>query len=127
MLKNSTQKISYYDIDYEIRDLTKCLNEIDGIETIESCCGHGKDKCYIWFVVENCEILNKFLFHCFNHEKFWTVCVDTGDPNRTWKDLHLILISNEICKQSDFDKLTFRIRERISDIKMSDEEWSLLK
>ena len=123
MLKGSTAEIPYDDIDCEISELIRQMNEIDGIETTSSCCGHGKKPCTICFTVENPEILNKLLFHCFNHECFWEICADTGDPHRNWKDLHFVLVSRDICEQGVFDNLANRIKSRISDMKLSDNEW----
>lgn len=40
MIKNTI--IPYDDIDKEIVSLCKALNSIDGIETVESCCEHGR-------------------------------------------------------------------------------------
>lgn len=115
--------IPYDEIDKEIVELCRALNSIDGIETIESCCGHGKEKCQIYFTINNINLLNRLCFHCFNHEDFWEICVDTGDPNRRSNKLHFVLTSRRICKQKDFDELTDRINERKDDIKLSDEEW----
>lgn len=115
--------IPYDEIDKEIVELCRALNSIDGIETIESCCGHGKEKCRIYFTINNINLLNRLCFHCFNHEDFWKIRVDTGDPNRRSNKLHFVLTSRRICKQKDFDELTDRINERKEDMKLSDEEW----
>ena len=122
-LENSGLSIPYSDIDEEIVELCKALNDIDGIKTVESCCGHGKDKCFIWFIADDINILNRLCFHCFNHENLWKIELDMGDPHRDWKDLHLVLTSNRICGQDDFDNLADRINKRKSDIILSDKEW----
>lgn len=46
-----SEKRDGYDgnMDPECIDLCNALNEIPGIETISSCCGHGKDGFAIWF------------------------------------------------------------------------------
>ena len=121
MIGNSV--IPYNDIDEEIVNLCKALNSIDGVETVSSCCGHGRDLCRIWFTVKDIITLSRLCFHCFNHEGFWTIQVDLGDPDRTWEDLHFCLESTQICDQSDFDKLTNRLEQRGNDIKYSNEEW----
>lgn len=121
MITNSV--IPYNDIDTEIINLCKALNSIDGIETVESCCGHGRDVCRIWFIVRDIITLNRLCFHCFNNERFWEIRVELLDPNREWDDLHVCLVSNQICNQIDFDTLTSRLEQRGNDIKYSNEEW----
>jgi len=39
------------DLDPEVLDLSVALNALPGIETYESCCGHGQLPYRIWFVV----------------------------------------------------------------------------
>ena len=121
MIKNTI--IPYADMDKEIVSLCKALNSIDGVETVESCCGHGREKCRIWFIVNDIKTLNRLCFHCFNHEDFWEIQVDLGDPNRNWNDLHFCLVSTQICNQNDLDKLANRIEQRKDDMKYSNEEW----
>ena len=60
MLKGSTTEIPYDDIDYELRDVIRYMNSIEGIETTECCCGHGERPCHIWFKADNAECLSKF-------------------------------------------------------------------
>ena len=60
--------IPYEDIDEEIIDLCRAFNDIDGIETVESCCGHGKETCKIWFIVRDIKTLSRLCFHCFNRD-----------------------------------------------------------
>ena len=102
-------------------------NLIDGIETLSCCCGHSKKPCYIWFKARNIEIINRLMFHCFNHEWFWKIELDPGDPNRHWTDLHLVLYSDGICSQKDFDDLTYRINNKFENIKITKNEWTLFK
>ena len=121
MITNSV--IPYNDIDTEIVNLCKALNSIDGIETVESCCGHGRDVCRIWFIVRDIITLNRLCFHCFNNERFWEIRVELLDPNREWDNLHFCLVSTQICNQIDFDTLTNRLEQSGNDIKYSNEEW----
>lgn len=125
MYKNSTTVIPYDDIDKEIVELCKALNNIDGVETTSSCCGHNEEVCYIWFKVENIKVFNKLLFHCFNHEWFWMIQADTGDPHRNWSDLHFVLTSRDICKQEDFDELAEWINKVSEAIKLTNTEWGI--
>lgn len=109
MYRISDTVIPYDDIDYEIRDLCKALNEIVGVETVESCVGHGEYPCFIAFKVERIEDLSKLLFYCFNHEHKWKIYADVGDPHRDWKDLHFIL-------QSDCIKDTYLVELMVQNL-----------
>ncbi len=40
-------------MDEEVIDLCNIMNELSGIETVDSCCGHGKDSFQIFFKVKN--------------------------------------------------------------------------
>ena len=121
MYKNSKTIIPYPDIDYEIREIIQLLNEIDGIETIDSCVGHGKYPCQICFKCEDITVLNKLLHYCFNHERGWVIYLDMGDPDKTWKDLHFILqtkdITNEYFVGLMVNNLTNKLHKYIENIK----------
>lgn len=39
------------DLDPEIRNLVIAMNHLPGIQTTESCSGHGKDPVWVWFEV----------------------------------------------------------------------------
>jgi hypothetical protein len=63
------------DVDTEVIPLCQALNQIPGIATFESCCGHGKDTVRIWFTAETIESLQPLL-----------ICIDPwygGNPR--WK------------------------------------------
>lgn len=61
------------DMDEECRSLCDALNSVKGIQTSESCCGHGERPFHVWFKVTDM----KGLF-------FVTRCVD----RRYWKQGH---------------------------------------
>ena len=44
--------IPYEEMDPEVVQICKALNALPGIETTESCCGHGKERFRIWFRVD---------------------------------------------------------------------------
>lgn len=57
------------DMDPECLDLCRALNRAPGIETIESCCGHGRSPYHIWFKAKNMKSLPLVLWafdlcHC---------------------------------------------------------------
>ena len=121
MYRYSINEISYDEIDVEIRKLCQYINEIDGVETVESCFGHNKKPCRIWLKVENIEVLNRFIFDFFDCEPLWHIELDTNDADKDWKDIHLLLHSGNI---SDFptvnlmvDNLTYRFQQKINALK----------
>lgn len=68
--------------DDEIKELIIELNKLDGIYTVESCFGHGKDPCQIWFKVKNFESLNSFAFYFLDCSRQWKILYDLGDVHR---------------------------------------------
>ena len=51
-------------IDPEVVDLCNALNNIPGVRTSESCCGHGKEPFCIWFRVKSLKPLPKIAYWC---------------------------------------------------------------
>ena len=56
-------------MDRECTELYNAMNEIPGIRTVESCCGHGKDNYRIWFFTKGLRYLPRLLYwfngcHC---------------------------------------------------------------
>jgi hypothetical protein len=107
--------IDYADIDFEIRDLCKVLNLIDGVETIESCCGHGTKPCMILFKVEDIPTLNNLLHYCFNHERKWKIYADMADPTLNSDYLRLVLTTGDVYDEyfvsTMVENLTNRLKE----------------
>lgn len=70
-------------IDKECLELCDSMNAIPGIDTFESCCGHGKHGIWIWFyATENNGIF--FLARCIDKRYFrygndWVLEVQAGD------------------------------------------------
>lgn len=81
MLKGSATVIPYNDIDYELRDLIKYINNIDGIETTECCCGHGKAPCQILFKADSMECLTKFWHKYFYRDSNWRIVLKMRDSD----------------------------------------------
>ena len=79
MLKGSTTVIPYSEIDYEIQNLVRYINEIDGIETSDSCCGHGETPCQIWFRADNAECLTRFWHNYLYGNPNWHIVLDMSD------------------------------------------------
>ena len=81
MLKGSTTVIQYLDIDYEIVELIKYINMFDGIETVESCCGHGEMPCQIWFKADSLEYVTRFIYKYLYRNPNWRVVINPTDKD----------------------------------------------
>ena len=57
--KGDKKMINYEEFDKECVELCKTLNNMDNVETTESCCGHLKDKFVIFFRCDNFSTLAK--------------------------------------------------------------------
>lgn len=116
MLKGSTTEIPYSDIDYEIRDIIRYINEIDGIETTESCCGHNEYPCRIWFRADNTECLTHFWYDYFYGNPNWRIALDMTDvdiDDGLWnKPTYLLETVFLDCYYNGLaiDNLTYRIK-----------------
>lgn len=87
MLKDSKTVIPYEDIDYEICELIRLINMVEGIETVESCCGHEKEPCRIWFKADNIECLTKFWYRYLYCNPNWHIVLNMTDvdiDNKEW-------------------------------------------
>jgi len=67
-------------LDKDCVSLVAVMNKIPGIQTIESCCGHGKGPYHIWFCAASLENLPTLLYwfdgcHCGYYS--WRVFVTT--------------------------------------------------
>ena len=55
------------DIDVECYYLCRALNSLPGLDTIESCCGHGKEKYRIWFRAAYPKTINPLIRMLYEH------------------------------------------------------------
>jgi len=126
MLKNSHTEIPYSEIDWEVRELCRAINAIDGIETTESCYGHGERPCNIWLEVDSISAFNRFLYYCFNHEWKWQIQINMNDPILDSEKLDVMLTTNDICDeyfvQLMLENLTYRINRMLDIISAESEE-----
>jgi hypothetical protein len=68
------------DLDPEVRVLCEAVNELPGVATVESCCGHGTQPFRIWLHVKNPDDLLPLLWamdRCHSGQYGWTVRVYT--------------------------------------------------
>ena len=73
--KKYKEHIDYSDMDRECVALCKAINEIPGLATLESCCGHGEDEYEIIFTVTNLGTLALLLGCAHNSTDEWIVSV----------------------------------------------------
>ena len=79
------------DMDKECIRLCDALNELPGITTIESCCGHGRDMFRIFFDADSLKdlgVMVQFFSSCHNGKDGWLVEVYGLCDN---EDAHLVI------------------------------------
>ena len=59
------------DIDDECLELSEAINLFDGVCTVESCCGHGRQQYCIWFEADNLRKMKPFLRVLNSHYSGW--------------------------------------------------------
>lgn len=66
-------------MDKECIAICDAINQIPGLQTVESCCGHGDKEFRVWFGVQDLENLPVLLYCCGHcHVGFrWNCLVDT--------------------------------------------------
>jgi len=77
-------------IDKECVELCKAMNLFPGIQTVESCCGHGKDSYRIWFIPKSLSCLPELLYwfdgcHCGLYGWKCIVTTDCGMSPASFK------------------------------------------
>jgi len=73
--KRIKENLNYSKIDRECVNLCKAINEIPGICTVESCCGHGESVYQIFFFVTSLTNLS-LLLSCIHYKYDWAVYVN---------------------------------------------------
>lgn len=61
----------YHEFDPEVVDLCRAINALPGLQTIESCCGHGKGPFRIWFRVEEGDHRGLFVLARAANRRYW--------------------------------------------------------
>lgn len=96
-------------MDESLKNICKAMNGIPGMRTIESCCGHEKERTRIWFRSEDFKGLFFFTRSCdkryWKHGKEWSINLTAGDkivdgiiPN------DFCFESNEVLSENDLDE-----------------------
>ncbi len=116
MKRGSNTVIPYTDIDYELVELIKCMNNIEGIETVECCCGHGTEPCQIWFVADSVKDVTHFIHDYLYRSLLWRITIDITDVDideNKWDNP--IYLLETTCKDYYYtgvciDNLTYKIK-----------------
>jgi len=98
-------------MDREVIPLCNAMNSLPGIETFESCCGHGRHPAIIFFTVENTKTGLFFLTRCtdyryWEHGHQWSITVSIADFMEgidlpVYYLLSSIAMGNPACEQMD--------------------------
>lgn len=121
MKKNSMTKIPYDDIDYELKDLIREINSIEGLETVECCCGHGIAPCEIWFKADSISDVTHFIHNYLYRNRLWKISVDITDVDideNKWNEPTYLLETT--CDDYYYvglciDNLVYRIKEKCNE------------
>lgn len=88
-------------IDPEIRELIDMINNVEGIETTSSCCGHNKMPAVIYCIADSIADVHKFMydyFYCNSAWKFILYITDAMIDENTWDKVEFYFESvAEIC------------------------------
>ena len=97
MLKGKEKIELPKDIDPAIYDLINMINNVPGIETVESCCGHNHTPCQIWCVADSMTDLNKFWYKYFYCDHLWHFkfyLTDRAIDDDDWDRPHFVIESD---------------------------------
>ena len=103
-------------LDKEIEKLVYLINQVDGVETIDSCFGHHRMPCRIWIRVKDVDTVNKFIRRFFYFDPFWSLKL-TFSEARYFDELLFVIESehkNYPAVDSMVENLTKRFEERIN-------------
>lgn len=97
ILKSKLKPELLPNIDVEIIELISAMNAIPGIETTESCCGHGKIPVAVYFKTRRSDGLF-FLMRCADRRYFkysWGVNLVVGDVYRDGEYPVMYVLTNK--------------------------------
>lgn len=98
MLKGKPKIQMPNDLDPEIRELISLINDVEGIETLESCFGHNEGPIVIWGVADSIEDLHKFMYNYFYCDQLWhfeLVLSDTMIDEQAWGKVVFLMKSDD--------------------------------
>ena len=123
MKRDSKTIIPYEDIDYELVELIKCINEVEGIETKNCCCGHGTSPCQIWFKADSIEDVTHFIYNYLYCNPLWRIVFNLTDNeicDKEWNNPTYLLettCSDYFYTGVSIDNLTYKMQEKQRELK----------
>lgn len=102
-------------LDIEIKKLVYLINQVDGIETIDSCFGHHEMPCRIWLRIKNADIANKFIRRFFYFDQLWSLKLTFSEAGYFEELLFVIESAYQDYPTIDLmvENLTKRFEERV--------------
>jgi len=103
MLKGKPKIQMPNDLDPEIRELISLINNVEGIETLESCFGHNEGPIVICGEADSIEDLHKFMYNYFYCDQLWhfeLVLSDIMIDEQDWGKVVFLMKSDD--KYIDF-------------------------
>lgn len=98
MLKGKPKIQMPDDLDPEIRALISLINNVEGIETLESCFGHNEGPIVIWGEADSIEDLHKFMYKYFYGNQLWhfeLVLSDVMIDEQDWGKIVFLLKTDD--------------------------------
>lgn len=86
-------------LDYEISELVKLINCVDGIRTTESCFGHNISPIHIYGIADSIADLNKFKYKYLYCNDMWQIeliLTDKTIDDNEWDKVEFVLKTNEL-------------------------------
>jgi len=85
------------EVDYEIVELVDLINQVDGIETTNSCFGHNEAPLQIYCIAKDIATLNKFIYRFFYRNdliSFKILISDITIDDKNWDKVEFVIESD---------------------------------
>lgn len=111
-------------LDREIKKLVYLINQVDGVETIESCFGHHEMPCRIWLRIKDIDTANKFIRRFFYFDPLWSLKLTFSEAMYFDELLFVIESTYQDYPTVDLmvENLTKRFEERVDKVESEDKE-----
>ena len=102
-------------LDIEVKKLVYLINQVDRVETIESCFGHHEMPCRIWLRIKDADTANKFIRRFFYFDPLWSLKLTFSETGYFEELLFVIESAYQDYPTVDLmvENLTKRFEERI--------------
>lgn len=102
-------------LDIEIKKLVYLINQVDGVETINSCFGHHEMPCRIWLRIKDIDTANRFIRRFFYFDPLWSLTLTFSEAGYFEELLFVIKSAYKDYPTVDLmvENLTKRFEERL--------------